>query len=63
LNKMSTNEYESGVSQILEALSKITKLNDEETSLLNKIKNKMMGSYEQDKGINQEKIEEKLIKK
>jgi len=63
LKKISAQEYESNASQILEALSKITKLNDEETALLNKIKNKMMGSYEKDKGISQQKIEEKLIKK
>ena len=62
LNKMSRQEYESGVSQIIEAISKITKvnffliikLNDEENNLLNKIKNKMMNSYEKDKGIDQQ---------
>jgi|LauGreDrversion4_2_1035121.scaffolds.fasta_scaffold4707294_1 hypothetical protein len=47
-----------------------SKLNEEEVSLLNKLKSKVMGSYEKDIGINKEsiysykiEIEEKFIKK
>lgn len=63
LNKIPIEECQSSVSQILEALSKITSLNEEETKLYNSLKNKVMNKYEVDQGLNQNKIEKNLMNK
>jgi hypothetical protein len=53
LNHIKIEEYEISVSQILEALVKVTSLNEEEQKLNNSIKNKVMKTYEVDEGVNQ----------
>lgn len=62
LNKIGSDEYQASVSQLLEILSKNTELNNEEKSLYDNIKNKVMNKYEVDKGLNQNKIEQSLMK-
>ncbi len=62
MNKIGSDEYQASVSQLLEILSKNTELNNEEKSLYDIIKNKVMNKYEVDKGLNQNKIEQSLMK-
>jgi hypothetical protein len=62
LNKINGVEYQTAVSQILEALAKVTGLNENEKNLYNNIKNNVMNKYEVDQGINQNKIEKSLKK-
>ena len=62
LNKINNEEYTTNVSQVLEALAKVTTLNENEESLYNSIKNNVMNKYEVDQGINQNRIEKSLKK-
>ena len=48
--------------EILQIISKNTKLNDEEQKLYNKISNKNLSNFQEDKGIDQNKLEKNLNK-
>ena len=63
LKKISDEEYNSSVSQILEAISKSTELNEEEKQLQLSIKNRVMNKYEVDEGIEKNKIKQTFINK
>ena len=63
LNKIPAEEYQSSVSQLLEAINKVTSFNDEEKKLYDKLQNKVMNKYEKDTGIDKNKIEKNLKNK
>jgi len=63
LNKLQVNEYQSSVSQLLEAIGKVTSFNDDEKKLNDSLQNKVMNKHEKDTGIDKSKIEKNLMKK
>ena len=62
IKKISFEEYQTQVTKLLESLSKITTLFEDEKKLEESIKNNVMNKYEVDKGISQNKIEKSLQK-
>ena len=62
MKKVSEQEFNSNVLEILQIISKNTKLNDEEQKLYNKISNKNLSNFQEDKGIDQNKLEKNLNK-
>ena len=62
MKKVSEEEFNSNVLEILQIISKNTKLNDEEQKLYNKISNKNLSNFQEDKGIDQNKLEKNLNK-
>ena len=62
MKKVSEQEFNSNVREILQIISKNTKLNDEEQKLYNKISNKNLSNFQEDKGIDQNKLEKNLNK-
>ena len=63
MKKVSEQEFNSNVLQILQIISKNTKLNDEEQALYNKISKGNLSGFQEDKGIDQTKLEQNLNKK
>ncbi len=61
LKKISEEEYNSYVTQILESISRNNELNEEEKQLLKDLKSKVMNKYEIDEGLNEDKIKNTLI--
>ena len=62
MKKVSEQEFNSNVLAILQIISKNTKLNDEEQKLYNKISNNNLSNFQEDKGIDQNKLEQNLNK-
>ena len=62
MKKVSEQEFNSNVLAILQIISKNTKLNDEEQKLYNKISNNNLSNFQEDKGIDQNKLEKNLNK-
>ena len=62
MKKVSEQEFNSNVLAILQIISKNTKLNDEEQKLYNKIINNNLSNFQEDKGIDQNKLEKNLNK-
>lgn len=63
LNQISQQEYYAAAISLLEIISKNTELNEEEKKLYDNIKKNNMSLLEEDKGINKNKLEEKITKK
>ena len=63
MKKVSEQEFNSNVLQILQIISKNTKLNDEEQALYNKISKGNLSGFQEDKGIDQNKLEQNLNQK
>ena len=63
MKKVSEQEFNSNVLAILQIISKNSKLNDEEQKLYNKISNNNLSNFQEDKGIDQSKLEQNLNKK
>ena len=63
MKKVSEQEFNSNVLQILQIISKNTKLNDEEQALYNKISKGNLSGFQEDKGIDQAKLEQNLNQK
>ena len=63
MKKVSEQEFNSNVLQILQIISKNTKLNDEEQALYNKISKGNLSGFQEYKGIDQSKLEQNLNKK
>ncbi len=63
INKISTQEYQASVSQLLEAIGKNSTFNDEEKKLNDSLQGKVMNTYEKDTGIDKNKIEKNLKNK
>ena len=63
MKKVSEQEFNSNVLAILQIISKNTKLNDEEQKLYNKISNNNLSNFQEDKGIDQTKLEQNLNQK
>ena len=57
MKKVSEQEFNSNVLQILQIISKNTKLNDEEQALYNKISKGNLSGFQEDKGIDQTKLD------
>ena len=62
MKKVTDQEFNSNVLGILQIISKNTKLNDEEQKLYNSISNKNLSNIQEDKGIDQSKLEKNLNK-
>ena len=62
MKKVSEQEFNSNVLAILQIISKNTKLNEEEQKLYNRISNNNLSSFQEDKGIDQNKLEKNLSK-
>jgi len=62
MKKVTEQEFNSNVLGILQIISKNTKLNDEEQKLYNSISNKNLSGFQEDKGIDQSKLEKNLNK-
>ena len=62
MKKVTDQEFNSNVLAILQIISKNTKLNDEEQKLYNSISNKNLSNFQEDKGIDQSKLEKNLNK-
>ena len=62
MKKVSEQEFNSNVLGILQIISKNTKLNEEEQKLYNSISNKNLSGFQEDKGIDQSKLEKNLNK-
>ena len=62
MKKVSEQEFNSNVLAILQIISKNTKLNDEEQKLYNKISSNNLSNFQEDKGIDQNKLEKNLNK-
>ena len=62
IKKVSEQEFNSNVLGILQIISKNTKLNEEEQKLYNSISNKNLSGFQEDKGIDQSKLEKNLNK-
>ena len=60
MKKVTEQEFNSNVLGILQIISKNTKLNDEEQKLYNSISNKNLSGFQEDKGIDQSKLEKNL---
>ena len=63
MKKVSDQEFNSNALSILQIISKNTKLNDEEQKLYNQISNNNLSNFQEDKGIDQTKLEQNLNKK
>jgi len=63
MKKVTEQEFNSNVLQILQIISKNTKLNAEEQALYNKISKGNLSGFQEDKGIDQNKLEQNLNKK
>lgn len=63
LKKISIEEYNSSVIQILEIIHKNFKLNEEEEKIYNELKKKNMNQMQDDKGIDKDKIEKNINQK
>ena len=63
MKKVSEQEFNSNVLQILQIISKNTKLNAEEQALYNKISKGNLSGFQEDKGIDQNKLEQNLNQK
>ena len=63
MKKVTEQEFNSNVLQILQIISKNTKLNDEEQALYNKISKGNLSGFQEDKGIDQTKLEQNLNQK
>ena len=63
MKKVSEQEFNSNVLQILQIISKNTELNDEERALYNKISKGNLSGFQEDKGIDQNKLEQNLNQK
>ena len=63
MKKVSEQEFNSNVLQILQIISKNTKLNDEEQALYNKISKGNLSGFQEDKGIDQAELEQNLNQK
>jgi hypothetical protein len=61
MKKISEEEYNSYVTQILESITRNDELNEEEKQLLQDLKSKVMNKYEIDEGLNEDKIKNTLI--
>ena len=62
MKKVTEQEFHSNVLGILQIISKNTKLNEEEQKLYNSISNKNLSEFQEDKGIDQSKLEKNLNK-
>ena len=62
MKKVTEQEFNSNVLGILQIISKNTKLNEEEQKLYNSISNKNLSRLQEDKGIDQSKLEKNLNK-
>jgi len=62
MKKINDQEFNSNVLAILQIISKNTKLNDDEQKLYNSISNKNLSNFQEDKGIDQSKLEKNLNK-
>ena len=60
LKKISEQEFNSQVVQILEMISKNNKLNDEEQKMYDNLKKKNLNSLQEDKGFDKSKIEKNI---
>ena len=60
MKKVSEQEFNSNVLQILQIIMKNTKLNDEEQALYNKISKGILSGFQEDTGIDQKKLEQNL---
>ena len=63
MKKVSEQEFNSNVLQILQIIMKNTKLNDEEQALYNKISKGILSGFQEDTGIDQKKLEQNLNQK
>ena len=63
MKKISEQEYNINALAILQIISKNSKLNAEEQKLYNRISNNNLSSFQEDKGIDQSKLEKNLNKK
>ena len=63
MKKVSEQEFNSNALSILQIIIKNTKLNDEEQQLYNKISNNNLNYFQEDKGIDKNKLEQNLNKK
>ena len=63
MKKVTEQEFNSNVLQILQIISKNTKLNDEEQQLYNRISKGNLSNFQEDKRIDQSKLEQNLNKK
>ena len=63
MKKVTEQEFNSNVLQILQIISKNTKFNAEEQALYNKISKGNLSFFQEDKGIDQNKLEQNLNKK
>ena len=62
MKKVTEQEFNSNVLGIFQIISKNTKLNEEEQKLYNSISNKNLSGFQEDKGIDQSKLEKNLNK-
>ena len=62
MKKVTEQEFNSNVLAILQIISKNTTLNEEEKKLYNKISNNNLSNFQEDKGIDQSKLEKNLNK-
>ena len=62
MKKISEQEFNANALAILQIISKNTKLNEEEKKLYNRISSNNLSSFEEDKGIDQSKLEKNLNK-
>ena len=63
MKKVNEQEFNSNALSILQIISKNTKLNEEEQQLYNKISNNNLNFFQEDKGIDKNKLEQNLNKK
>ena len=62
MKKISEQEFNANALAILQIISKNTKLNEEEKKLYNRISSNNLRSFQEDKGIDQSKLEKNLNK-
>ena len=62
MKRISEQEFNANALAILQIISKNTKLNDEEKKLYNRISSNNLSSFQEDKGIDQNKLEKNLNK-
>ena len=62
MKKISEQEFNANALAILQIISKNTKLNEEEKKLYNRISSNNLSSFQEDKGIDQSKLEKNLNK-
>ena len=61
IHKISNEDYQVQVSQLLLAIGQTTELNDEEKALRDKLKqNVILNNYSKDDGLNKESLENKI---